>query len=51
MPVTLEEVGLLKEDIPALVDNMTDKGTRMVGLNSIKPLNERDLTKILESVL
>ncbi len=51
MPVTLKEVGLLKEDIPALVDNMTDKGTRMVGLNSIKPLNEKDLTKILESVL
>ena len=51
MPTTLTELGINKEDIPQIVDRLTNNGTRLVGLKSIQPLNKEDVIKIFNLAL
>lgn len=51
MPVTLKELGLNENDIPAIVDLIFDKNTHLIGSKSIRPLERKDVINILKSVL
>lgn len=51
MPVTLGELKLNKDDIPQLVDMMTNKGTLVIGQTSIKPLTKEEIIRMLNSIL
>lgn len=51
MPITLEELGLKKEDTPNLANLMTENGTRLIGQGSIKSLNYEDVINILNLTL
>ncbi len=50
MPVTLRELGIDKQDIPRLVEMITENGTRVVG-HSVRPLDARDIEALLLSCL
>lgn len=50
MPATLEEVGLHKDDIPALVGLASGNGTRVIGCYP-QSLDEHDIEKIYSSLL
>lgn len=51
MPTTLGELNLTKKDIPHLVDMITENGTRVIGLSSIKPLTKEDIINLFEQIL
>lgn len=51
MPITLNEIYLLEKDIEEIVNLMTDNGKVIVGLNSIKPLNKKEIVELLHSIL
>ena len=51
MPIRLSEVNVSQKDISKIVDMMFEDGTRMIGPSSINPLNKKDVSKLLESVL
>lgn len=51
MPIRLSEVDVSQKDISKIVDMMFEDGTRMIGPSSINPLNKKDVSKLLESVL
>ena len=42
MPVTLSELGITQDEVVDLVDNMTEKGTRVVG-HTVKPLSKDEV--------
>lgn len=50
MPLTLTQLGITKEDIPHLVEMVTEKGTRAVG-HSVRLLNGKDIEALLLSCL
>lgn len=50
MPLTLRELGITREDIPRLVDMITEKGTRVVG-HSVRLLDGKDIEALLLSCL
>lgn len=51
MPTTLTELGIQKTDIPAIVDKMTNGGTRLIGTGSIYPLSKEDLISLLNDAI
>lgn len=51
MPIRFSEVNVSQKDISKIVDMMFEDGTRMIGPSSINPLNKKDVSKLLESVL
>ncbi len=51
MPTSLKELGITKEDLPHIINKLTQEGTRLVGPLSIKPLNNEDLINIFSKVL
>ena len=51
MPITLGELKLTKDDIPQIVDNMTDNGTHVIGPTSIKPLTKEEIIRMFNSIL
>lgn len=44
-PLTLNQLGITKEDVPQLVNLVTENGTRVVG-HSERPLDEKDIESI-----
>lgn len=49
-PLTLSQLGIIKEDIPQLVNLVTENGTRVVG-HSVRPLDGKDIESIFLSCL
>ncbi len=44
-PLTLNQLGIIKEDVPRLVNLVTENGTRVVG-HSVRPLGKKDIENI-----
>lgn len=51
MPTSLGELNLRQKDIPYLVDMITENGTRVIGLSSIKPFTKEDLINMFNAIL
>lgn len=49
-PLTLKELGITKQDVPQLVDLMTENGTRVVG-HEKRPLDQKDIEAIFHLCL